>query len=245
MAYEFKEKTWILYPSEAFDCFECIMTWELVTIVAESNSWKTTFALDLMKRNAEHWIKGYYINLEFPMETVWQSKWLWFNWKSKSCLTDLNKLTDAEKKDMWNYVSTNLNKYKYYSSPNWISLPKLEQIIEVAAMDWFKLIVVDSFSMITWNASNDARGNQNKCMQELQEIAQRLDIAIIVLHHTNRTGTWEWSQKIMDLSNVMIVISKEMDAEWEEYRNYALIKDKYVTNKDVDVYYHGGRYDKF
>lgn len=245
MKYEFKEKTWILYPSEAFDSFECIMSGELVTIVAESNSGKTTFALDLIQRNAENWVKGFYINLEFPMETMWQSRWLWFNGKSKTCLTDLAKLTDAEKKDMANYVSDCLNKYSYYSSPNGISLPKLEQIIEVCAMDGYKLIVIDSFSMISGNAWNDARGNQNKCMQTLQELAQKLDVAIIVLHHTNRTGTWEGSQKIMDLSNVMIVISKEMDAEWEEYRNYALIKDKYVSNKDVDVYYHWGRYERF
>lgn len=243
--YEFKQKTWILYPSEAFDCFECIMTGELVTIVAESNSWKTTFALDLISRNAEHGVKWFYINLEFPMETVWQSKWLWYNWKSKTCLTDLEQLSDAEKRDMKKYVSSNLEKYRYYSSPNWISLQKLEQIIEVSSIEWYKLVVVDSFSMIHWNSWNDARGNQNKCMQELQELAQKLDIAIIVLHHTNRTGTWEGSQKIMDLSNVMIVISKEKDAEWEEYRNYALIKDKYVSNKDVDVYYHGGKYERF
>ena len=50
-------------------------------------------------------------------------------------------------------------------------------------------------------------------MKALQELAQKLDIAIVVLHHTNRQGTWEGSQKIMDLSNVMIVISKEVDAE--------------------------------
>ena len=74
-------------------------------------------------------------------------------------------------------------------------------------------------------------------MRALQELAQRLDVAIVVLHHTNRQGTWEGSQKIMDLSNVMIVISKEMDAEGEQYRNYALIKDKYVSNKEIDVYY--------
>ena len=243
--YEFKQRTGILYPSPAFDDFECIMSWELVTIVAESNSWKTTFALDLIKRNAEQWVKGFYINLEFPMETMRQSRWLWLHWKSKNCLTNLEQLSNEEMKDMSNYVSDCLNRYKYYSSPNWISLNKLEQIIEVSAMDWYKLIVIDSFSMIHWNAGNDARWNQNKCMQELQELAQKLDVAIIVLHHTNRTGTWEWSQKIMDLSNVMIVISKEMDAEGEEYRNYALIKDKYVSNKDVDVYYHWWQYEKF
>ena len=243
--YEFKEKTWILYPSEAFDEFECIMTGELVTIVAESNSWKTTFALDMIKRNADNWVKCYYVNLEFPMETMWQSRRLWFHNKSKSCLTNLESLSEAEKEDMERYVIENLNKYEYYSSPNWISLQKLEQVISLVAMEWKKLVVVDSFSMIHGNSWNDARGNQNKCMQSLQEMAQRLDIAIVVLHHTNRTWTWEWSQKIMDLSNVMIVISKEMDAEWEQYRNYSLIKDKYVTNKELDVYYRWGKYERF
>lgn len=245
MTYEFTPKTWILYPSEAFDDFECIMSWELVTIVAESNSWKTTFALDLIRRNADNWIKGYYINLEFPMETMWQSRWLWFHGKSKACLTDLSMLTPEEQQDMQKYVTSNLNKFKYYSSPNWMSIQKLEQLIYTIAMEWFKLVVIDSFSMIHWNSWNDARWNQNKCMQTLQELAQDLDLAIIVLHHTNRTGTREGSQKIMDLSNVMIVISKEKDAEWEEYRNYSLIKDKYVTNRDVDVYYRWWRYERF
>lgn len=243
--YEFKQKTWILYPSEAFDEFECILSGELVTIVAESNSWKTTFALDLIKRNADNWVKGYYINLEFPMETMWQSRWLWFHDKSKSCLSNLESLSKEEREDMEQYVTENLNKYEYYNSPNWISLTKLEQVISVVALEWIKLVVIDSFSMIHGNSGNDARGNQNKCMQTLQELAQRLDIAIIVLHHTNRTGTWEGSQKIMDLSNVMIVISKEMDAEWEQYRNYSLIKDKYVTNKEVDVYFRWWKYERF
>ena len=243
--YEFKPKKWILYPSEAFDSFWCIMSWELATIVAESNSWKTTFALDLIKRNAERWMKCLYVNLEFPMETMWQWRRLWLHGKSKNCLTDLETLTKEEQEDMTRYVSESLNKYKYYSKPNGIELSKLEQIIEVSAMDGYKLFVIDSFSMIHGNSGNDARWNQNKCMQELQELAQKLDVAIIVLHHTNRTWTWEWSQKIMDLSNVMIVISKERDAEWEEYRNYALIKDKYVNNVDVDVYYHGWKYERF
>lgn len=242
--YEFTQKTGILYPSEAFDDFGCIMSGELVTIVAESNSWKTTFALDLIKRNANK-VKWFYINLEFPMETMRQGRWLWLNWKSKNSLTNLQPLTDEEKQDMANYVTENLNRYKYYSNPWGLPLEAVELLIQEKAIEWFKLFVIDSFSMIQWNSWNDARWNQNKCMRELQELAQRLEVAIIVLHHTNRTGTWEWSQKIMDLSNVMIVISKEVDAEWEQYRNYALIKDKYVTNKDIDVYYKWWQYERF
>lgn len=81
-------------------------------------------------------------------------------------------------------------------------------------------------------------------MEELQELAQRLNVAIVMLHHTNRQGTREWSQKIMDLSNVFIVISKEEDGEEQEYRKYKLMKDKYVVNKEVDVYYYWWKYVK-
>ena len=242
--YEFKKKTAIDYPSDAFDDFECIMTWELVTIIAESNSWKTTFALDMIDRNSKKWIKGFYFNLEFPIETMRQSRWLWFHGKSKRDLTTEWSLTEEEIEDMKNYVTTNLNKFKYYNSPNWISLERLEQIIEVWALDGFQLFVVDTFSRIHGNLEKDSRNSQNRCMEELQELAQRLNVAIIMLHHTNRQWTWEWSQKIMDLSNVFIVISKEEDWEWDEYRKYKLMKDKYVVNKEIDVYYYWWHYAK-
>ena len=241
--FELKERIAIDYPSEAFDEFECILTWELATIIAESNSWKTTFALDMIERNAKKWVKWYYINLEFPIETMWQSRWLWFHWKTKRDLSVESTLTDTDKQDMKNYIQDKLNKFKYYNSPNWISLQRLEQVIEVASMDWYKLFVVDTFSRIHWNLEKDARNNQNKCMEELQELAQRLNVAIVMLHHTNRSWTWEGSQKIMDLSNVFIVITKMDDGD-EEYRNYKLMKDKYVVNKEVDVYYYWWKYVK-
>ena len=243
--YQFKKKQAISYPAEAFDDFECIMTWELATIIAESNSWKTTFALDMIERNTEKWIKGFYINLEFPIETMRQSRWLWFHNKTKKDLTDLWNLTDAEIKDMENYINRNLNSFQFFNSPSGISLQRLEQIIQVWAMDWFQLFVIDTFSRIHWNLEKDSRNNQNKCMEELQELAQKLNVAIVMLHHTNRQWTREWSQKIMDLSNVFIVISKEMDAEMVEYRHYALLKDKYVMSKEVDVYYRWWRYERF
>lgn len=238
------ERAAIDYPSEAFDEFECILTGELATIIAESNSWKTTFALDMIERNAQKWIKGFYINLEFPIETMWQSRWLWFHGKTKRDLSWESTLTAEEEKDMDNYIQENLKKFKYYNKPNWITLEKLEQIIEVSAMEWYQLFVIDTFSRIQGNLEKDARNSQNRCMEHLQELAQRLNIAIVMLHHTNRSGTWEGSQKIMDLSNVFIVITKEIDWEDNEYRKYKLLKDKYVTNKELDIYYYWWRYVK-
>ena len=174
-----------------------------------------------------------------------QSRWLWFHNKTKNNLTNLDPLSPEEISDLEDYVNSNLSKFEYYNNPAGMDLDMLLKVIEIQALQWFKFFVIDTFSRIHGNTNENARSNQNKCVEDLQELAQRLNVAIILLHHTNRKGTWEWSQKIMDLANVFLLISKQMDAEWEEYRNYKLLKDKYVVSKDIDVYYHGWHYERF
>ena len=236
-------KRWFIYPAEIFKPFECFMEWELVTIIAESNSWKTTFAMDIISKNAELWRKGYYINLEFPIRQVRESRRLFNHWKTKINLTDLAPLTESEEQDKERYVDECLKKFAYYNSPKWISLNELVNVINQKAMEWFELFVVDTFSKIEWNLMKDPRANQNKCMEVFQELAQRLWIALVLLHHTNRAGTFEWSQKIMDLSNVFIVMTKQ-DCDWAipDYRTFKLSKDKYITKTEIDVRYNNGVY---
>ena len=126
-----EEKKWYLYPAPVFDDkFKCMLSWELVVIVAQSNSWKTTFAQDIISRNAERWTKGFYINLEFAMETVYQNRWLWMHWKDKTSLSNINPLTIWEKEDMDAYVSSSLKKFDYYSNANGISLEGLTKLIQ-------------------------------------------------------------------------------------------------------------------
>jgi len=241
-------KKWFVFPSENFNKpksdFGVMMSGELVTIVAESNSGKTTFAMDIIDRNSKLGKKCFYINLEFAIETMRKSRWLWLNWKKKENLTDLAPLSEEEEKQMDSYVKQNLKKFDYYNNPNWISLTDLEKLISEKALEWYEMFVIDTFSRIEWNLnSQTARTMQNKSMEVLQELAQRLDILIIVLHHTNRQWTWEGSQKIMDLSNMFIVIEKDIDWEFQEYRRYKLMKDKYTTNQEVELYYHGWKYE--
>lgn len=237
---------WFVYPSKAFDEFECFMSWELVTIVAETNSGKTTFAMDLIKRNSDLWRKCFYINLEFDIKNVWKDKWLWYNGKSKSSLTDLDPLTDEQQDEMDEYIAKNLKLFDSYSNVRGLSLQELEILIEEKAALWYELFVVDTFSRIHGNLdSQSARTSQNRCMEELQEMVQRLWIAIVMLHHTNRQWTFEGSQKIMDLSNVFILIQKELDCDDKPYRKYTLSKDKFVHNKEVCAYYNQWEYEKF
>lgn len=244
--YKYKPKLWFLYPSPKFDdTFQMLFEWELATVVAEANSWKTTFALEMIDRNAEQWIKWYYINLEFPIETTYERRWLWYHNKMKSDLSSNKPLTPSEQADLERYVNEQLNKYSYLSEPKGIGLDKLMQYIEIQALAWYKLFIVDTFSRIHWNLEKDARNNQNRCMEQLQELVQRLNIAIVMLHHTNRAWTWEWSQKIMDLSNVFIVIERDYDWEWEPLTKYKLMKDKYTANVELSLYYRNWKYEEF
>lgn len=232
------EKKGFLYPSDKFAPFEWFMSGDLVTIIAPSNSWKTTLALDIIKRNAQIGRKGMYINLEFEIATVPRSRWMWAHWKTKMDLTDLWNMTDEEKKDMDSYIKSYLSEFDYYNNPNWLELDKLVSLIRKKVEEGYELFVIDTFSKILWNLnSQTARTNQNKCMETFQSLVQELNIAVVMLHHTNRQGTWEGSQKIMDLSNVFITIEKGDDWFGIPSRIYKLMKDKYTPDKEIELYY--------
>ena len=236
--HEEKEKKWFLYPSDKFECFEWFMSGDLVTIVAPSNSWKTTFALDILRRNAKMWRKGMYINLEFEIATVPRNRWLWEHWKWKMDLTDIGTMTEEEKKDMEKYIQDYLSEFKYYNNPDWLELDKLIDLIKKKSDEDYELFVIDTFSRILWNLNSDtARTSQNKSMEALQALVQELNIAIVLLHHTNKLGKFEWSQKIMDLSNVFIMMDKEDDGCWMPCRVYKLMKDKYTPDCELTLWY--------
>lgn len=240
------ERKWFLYPDPLFDSFECFMSWELVTIVAETNSWKTTFAMDLIDRNIkEHNRKCLYINLEFEIEQVPEKKRMDIHWKTKLNLTDIKPLTDEEQSDKIKFISEWLNRFDYYNSPTWISLEELVQLLSDKADEWYDLIVIDTFSRIDWNLWNEAHSSQNKTMETLFALTQNTWLAIIMLHHTNRWWTFEWSQKIKDLSNVFIIVEKDEDWWWCQYTKYSLLKDKFVSNMEIDLYREKWKYYSF
>lgn len=238
-----EKRTWFVYPAEVFNPFDCMMSGELVTIIAESNSWKTTFAMDIISKNAELWKKWFYINLEFPIRTMRESRWLWMNNKTKRNLTDLDPLSEEDKIKLDAYVDRQLWKFSYYNNPEGIELSDLITLISQKALEWFELFVVDTFSRIHWNLdSSIAHTSQNKCMEQLQELAQRLWVVIILLHHTNKQWTFEWSKKILDLSNVFIMMSRWIDWNDEPYTEFELTKDKFITKNTVTARYRNWEY---
>ena len=226
------------YYPKWFEKFNSFLSGELVTIVAPSNSWKTTFAMDIIKRNTAEWRKCFYINWEFRIETVWVNRWLWKNWKTKEALWDKNPLTPEERKDMEQYVSENLWQFWYDCSPMGYKLEDLVNLITEKTSEWYELFVIDSLSKIQWNLTNEARSHQNQTMETFLALVQKLNIAVILLHHTNKFWKFEWSQKIFDFSNVFITMAKKED-EFVRIpsRLFKLEKDKYVSDVELEMYY--------
>lgn len=226
------------YYPKGFEKFNSFLSWELVTIVAPSNSWKTTFAMDIIKRNTAEWRKCFYINWEFKIETVWVNRWLWKNGKTKESLWDKNPLTPEERKDMENYVATCLWQFGYDCSPMGYKLEDLVELITEKTKEWYELFVIDSLSKIQWNLTNEARSHQNQTMETFLALVQKLNIAVILLHHTNKFWKFEGSQKIFDFSNVFITM-KKCDEDFVKIpsRIFKLEKDKYVSDAELDMYY--------
>ena len=249
------EKNWIIipkkefvvqgyeYPWEAFKELDCVMSWELMTIVALSNSWKTTMAMDMIQVNANLGKRCFYINLEFPIETVWRSRWLFLNWKTKRNLTDLDPLNEDDKLKMDTYVQNQLLKFDSFSDPKGIELEELVNMVIEKEKEWYWFFVVDTFSRIKWNLDSwKAHTSQNKCMEVLQDLCQNLWIVIVLLHHTNKAGSFEWSQKIMDLSNVFLVMSRDEDGFGDRITKFTLTKDKFITYTEIETKYNNWEY---
>ena len=244
----YDETKWFLYPAPVFDdVFRCFMAWELVTVCAEPNSWKTTFALDILTRNKnEKNRKWFYINLEFNIKNVRRQRWLSRHWFDKLNLTDLSPLSSEDRAKMDMFVDSELAKFDYVNEPTWMELEEVADILINRAKDWYELVVIDTLWDIHWNSWANSRSTQNHTMQVLQSIAQRTGLAIVLLHHMNRKWSYSGSAKIKDYSNVFIEVSTAVDANMESYTEYEMTKDKFLWNdKVVDCYYDWWSYRKF
>lgn len=236
------ESKGFLYGNRVFEPFDCMMSGELVTVVAKTNSWKTTFAMNMLQENKNLWKEWFYINLEFAIDTVAKSRRLYMNKKRKRNLTDLDPLTDQEQSQLDIYVKKYISKFRYHNNPQWETIEDIIDLIIAKNKEWIDLFVVDSFSKIKWNSEKDARGKQNQVMQKLQELCQSLWVVIVVLHHTNKSWEFEWSQKIMDDSNVFIVVGRDTSPYGIDTTTFSLTKDKFVNYIEIQCMFENGEY---
>lgn len=231
-----KKKKWYLYPWEVFDDLDCLMSWELVIVCWDANVGKTTWVMDILQANDAKKI-GFYINLEFDIKSVAQSKWLFAHDKRKRDLTDnLSSLSKDEWRDMEDYVEKYLSRFKYYNNHNWCTMEELIQVMSAKVLEWFEVFVVDTLSKITWFIDDRWVQQQAKIIETFQSFVQSTGAVVILLHHTNKNWEFAWSKAIKNRSNVFILMSRD-DASWIPVTLFELTKDKYVSNVSVYAVY--------
>lgn len=199
----------------------------------------TSMCMNMMQANSAIGRRCFYINLEFDIRQVAQKNWLSFHWKTKRNLTDIDPLSQDEREEMDLYVEDYISKFDYYNNPNGITLDSLVDILLAKRREWYTMFVVDTFSRIAGNLDwQTARTNQNKVMETLQALCQNTGILLLMLHHENKAWKFEWSQKIHDLSNVFIEITREDWVFWvEATTTFKLTKDKRITANEVIARY--------
>lgn len=243
-----KEMLDFSYPWDVFWPFGSLSSWEFCLISSPTNAGKSTLANKIAEVNAKDY-KVAYINLEFPIDemlTIYYKRSIWctdFNIKRKGSNKD--PYTPEEEEGLARYLKKSKEKVNYFDMQQWTPIADIIELIWDLYSKWYRLFVVDSFSSI-WSAKDDLKA-QNEVISAFHEIVKKLSILIVWVHHFNKYS-WKssWSQKIEDLSNVVINITPKVDHNWCSYREIAIIKDKnFWEQKEIKVVFQNGEYDLY
>lgn len=218
------EREIYLYPDEVFDDeFQWLRSGELCLIASPTNAGKTFFAQWIVHRNKENH-KCLYINLEFDLERGREDnrkKSQWMKVKIKG--TKLDPYTENELMALKAYVNKCRNRLEILDLSQGTKLEKICEQIYERMEKGYSLFVVDTFSSIE-NADNYEK--QNIIVRTFHDICKITWACIILVHHFNKTAKdISGSQKLSDLSNVVIMLQPE-DIWPKTGVRYTLAKDK-------------------
>ena len=210
---------------------------EIRIIYGDPGTWKTQFILSEMKRQFKHTDNTLAIfnSLELPEHIVWQ--------RFAPMLFGQNyDFTDKE-------VVRELAD-KYYSMTRGRLVITNSVLTTKAMADWiyaFKTIYpnkrihvyIDSLSILSTEdkkiASADDNAKTREMFKELQTTASHFNVAMTVIHHNNRTGSYLGSVAIKNASRIMFEFVKIYDSDQKEFLIVPSM-DK-VTRENVDSPY--------
>lgn len=221
---KFFEKEIYRYPDKLFDDeFEWLRSGELVLLASPTNTGKTMFAQWITFRNKDKH-KCLYINLEFDLERGREDNWKRARgMKVKIKGSKEDPYTPQELEDLTLYISKCRDKMQILDLSQGTKLETICEKIYDHMDQWYSLFVVDTFSSIEWA---DKYENQNIIIRTFHDICKITWACIILVHHFNKSKIdISGSQKLSDLSNVVIILQTE--EIWPHiWVKYTLVKDK-------------------
>lgn len=212
------------YPDIAFDDdFEWLRSSELVLLASPTNTGKTMFAQGIAFRNKdEH--KCLYVNLEFDLERGREDNWKKSRgMKVKIKWSKIDPYTPQEEADLKTYISKCRSKMEILDLSQGTKLETICEKITEYMERGYSLFVIDTFSSIE---GADKYETQNMIVRTFHDICKITWSCIILVHHFNKSKVdISGSQKLSDLSNVVITLQTE--EVWPHiWVKYTLVKDK-------------------
>lgn len=221
---------WYYYPHWPFtDIFWWVKSEELVLVSAWPNHWKTTFVINMLKRNQSIWKKVAIINMEFELNQTFHNEFFKARWYKHSELkllwTDLHPLDPKVKNELDAYISKRRKEIAIFDM--WQGTLK-EDIIkkcEELARQWYSMVAIDSL----WSIGRCAEDSKYliDTLKDFRNWCTASWQVVVMIHHFNKARTdYSGSWKARDLCNVTLEIIPATDTSMEYYRVFRLSKDK-------------------
>ena len=186
---------------ELNDKLKKIHLWTLNILVWSPNSGKTTFSYLMMKHNLTRLLKVWFLSYEMQFRDIieqyyFRQIWAMDRFMDAKITEDDNNKTNKHKEEL----ITNKN-FLHYECLN-SNLETLKIHIDKLSKFWANVIFIDNLIKIR-RTENELLDN-TKVIEYLYRVSHERDIAIIILHHTDKVAAiknllsfrWTWDIQI-------------------------------------------------
>ena len=219
--YDLKQKrTYTRWVPEMDELFWKVADKDLVVVTAWTNQWKTTFINFLANSN---WMSGKnvtYFTLELRAIEIKQRYAFVRVWLNKNQFNEWD-YTEEQKNKMLKIIDQYEDNFKLYDFDEYPDIDTLCKLIEdLHKNKWQTMFIIDNLWNIKSNKSE--LDTQSDITSRLQQLKNKHDICIILIHHNNKfkkkesiqdhsLANMRWNQKIADNSNIVIELSRDYD----------------------------------
>lgn len=162
-----------------------IHLWTLNIIVWSPNAWKTTFSYLMMKHNLTRWLKVWFLSYEMQFRDIIEQYYFRQIWAMDRFMNA--RITEEDN------IKTNKHKEELVMDKNFLHYECLDSNLEILKTHidkmtkfWANVVFIDNLIKIRRTESELL--DNTKVIEYLYRVSHERDIAIIILHHTDKVA---------------------------------------------------------
>lgn len=230
-----------------------IFGWELLVVWWESGIWKSTFINQICTNVSNQWFRVVKYSLENRLESSAKEELFYTinRIRRNSCkapyirwpfianeYSEKWKRADRDYKDLLKLAYERLSKVPIIEldKDRWVTIQDMVKLIEEEVANWTKLFVIDHLHYFVFEDSDRLDLQIKNVMHDLNELARKHNIAIIIVAHYRNTTGWEkWKEMVpnpwyfRDSSSLKQVAHKIIQIVRDE--------DQIDCDKEITIFY--------